>query len=62
MRIGVIERERAHAIIIAEYSFVLTTLELELGVVIDGADARALEEGPKQGAAPPRVSRFPQTR
>jgi hypothetical protein len=32
MRVGVIQRERAHAIVIAEYSFGLaTTLELELG-------------------------------
>ena len=65
MRVGVIqcERERANAIVIAEYSFGLaTTLELELGVVIDGAGARAPKVGPKQGVAPPRLSVFPQTR
>jgi hypothetical protein len=59
MRVGVIQRERAHAIVITEYSFGLTTtLELELGVVIDGAGARAPKVGPKQSVAPPRLSVF----
>jgi len=37
MRVGVIERERTHALAIAGYSAGLAALELELGVVIDGA-------------------------
>jgi hypothetical protein len=62
MWVGVIQRERAHAIVIAEYSFGPATLKLEFGMVIDGAGARAPEEGPKQGAAPPRLACFPPTR
>ena len=47
--------------VIAWYSSSLAALKLVLGVVTDGAEARAPEEEPKQGAAPPRLSGFPQT-
>jgi hypothetical protein len=47
-----IERERVHAIVIAGYAFGLATRSWNLEGVIDGAGARAPEEGPGQGAAP----------